>query len=185
MEQQLDAPNTMDKTGLVIAYTGDGKGKTTAALGMACRALGYGKKICIIQFIKDESKTGEKIFFAKQKNITIDSLGLGFVGIMGDKIDKEEHIKAAKKALERAKKKINEKCNIVILDEIFVALNLSLIEKRDIIELIKLRSKDQSLVMTGRGAPTDMFKYFDLITEMKNIKHPFDSGVEAVEGIDF
>ncbi len=175
----------MTNKGLVIAYTGEGKGKTTAALGVAFRASGYGKKTSIIQFIKNQGETGEIKASKNSKNINIRSMGLGFVGIGKDNRSIEEHRVAASRTLELASSEIQSDYEIVILDEIFVALDLGLIAQVDVLELINQRRPDQTIILTGRGAPQGILEKCDLITEMKCIKHPFDRKIAAIESIDF
>lgn len=171
--------------GIAIAYTGDGKGKTTAALGMAFRAAGYAKKVLIIQFIKSSTVTGEIAFAKKISNIEIKSFGLGFVEIGNDQRPKSDHQKAARKALEAAKKAINSDMDLLVLDEVFVAVSLSLLGEEQIIELLREKKPRQTIVLTGRGASPAILRHCDLVTEMKNIKHPFDQGRAAIKSIDF
>lgn len=171
--------------GLIIAYTGEGKGKTTAALGMALRAAGYGKKTKVVQFIKGPSKTGEKLFSAKNSLIKIISTGLGFVGILGDTNKPEAHQEAAKRALNIAEKAIESAADILVLDEIFVALDLGLVDETEVLRLLDKKRSGQTLVLTGRGARKKILERCDLVTEMRKIKHPFDSGVKAIKSIDY
>ena len=178
----------MTKKGLTIVFTGDGKGKTTASLGIALRASGQGKKVLMVQFIKNFKDYGELKFVKKfpQTNIEIKSFGQGYVGIRGDKKPKEVHIKAAKDALEFAKKKIkSDKYFMIILDEINVALNLKLLKVEEIIRLIKSKPKNLHLILTGRNTPKKIIQLADLVTEMKEIKHPFKKGIMAQRGIEF
>jgi len=182
---------TMEKKfedkGLVIVYTGDGKGKTTAALGLCIRAVGYDEKICIVQFIKGSWKYGELEGIKKlASNVELYQKGLGFVGIIDDKLDKSEHIKAAKEALEFAREKIlSGKYDIVILDEINVAIHLDLIGVEDVLKVIDEKPELLDLVLTGRNAKKEIIERADLVTEMREIKHPFQKGIMAQKGIDF
>ena len=173
--------------GLVIVYTGNGKGKTTAALGLCIRAVGYGEKICIIQFIKGSWKYGELDGIKRlEPNVELFQKGLGFVGIIDDKLDRSEHIKAAKEAILFAKEKIKYgNYDIVILDEINVALNLDLIKVEDALDLIDSKPPLMDLVLTGRNAKQEIIDRADLVTEMREIKHPFQKGIMAQQGIDF
>lgn len=178
----------MLKKGLTIIFTGDGKGKTTASLGMALRASGQRKKVLIVQFIKNFKDYGELKFAKKfpSANIEIKSFGQGYVGIRGDKKPKEVHIEAAKNALEFAEEKIkSKKYFMVILDEVNVALTLKLLEVEEIVRLVRLKPKNLHLVLTGRNAPKKILQLADLVTEMKEIKHPFKKGILAQEGIEF
>jgi cob(I)alamin adenosyltransferase len=173
--------------GLVIVYTGNGKGKTTAALGLCIRAVGYDEKVCIIQFIKGSWKYGELDGIKRlAPNVELYQKGLGFVGIIDDKLDKSEHIKAAKKALAFAREKIeSNKYDIVILDEINVAVGLELIKAEDVMGLIDCKPELTDLVLTGRNAPQEIIERADLVTEMREIKHPYQKGIMAQRGIDF
>jgi cob(I)alamin adenosyltransferase len=173
--------------GLVIVYTGDGKGKTTASLGLCVRAVGYDKKVCLIQFIKGSWKYGELDGIKKlAPDVDLYQKGLGFVGIIDDKLDKSEHIKAAGEALDFARDKIHSgDYDIVILDEINVAIHLKLIEVDDVIKIIENKPKSLDLVLTGRNAKNEIIDRADLVTEMREIKHPFQKGIKAKKGIDF
>lgn len=176
-----------NEKGLVIVYTGDGKGKTTASLGLCVRAVGYDEKVCIIQFIKGSWKYGELDGIKKlAPNVELYQKGLGFVGIIDDKLDKSEHIKAAGEALTFANEKIHSgKYDIVILDEINVAINLNLINVDEVLNLIDNKPESLDLVLTGRNAGEEIIERADLVTEMREIKHPFQKGIKAKKGIDF
>ncbi len=177
----------MGKDGLVIVYTGNGKGKTTAALGMALRAVGYNHKICLIQFIKGSWPYGE-MESAKRLEPELELIiaGKGFVGIIDDKSPREEHVKIAKEAMQISKEKIQSgDYNIVILDEVNYAVNLGLIDVNDVLDLIKSKPENLNLVLTGNHAKNEIIELADLVTEMKEIKHPFKSGIKAKKGIDF
>ncbi|KKP70060.1 cob(I)yrinic acid a,c-diamide adenosyltransferase [candidate division CPR3 bacterium GWF2_35_18] len=171
--------------GLIIVYTGNGKGKTTAALGLALRASGYQKKVLIVQFIKSWF-TGEKKSLEKLPDIDFYQMGEGFVKILGDKKPFKEHKDSAKNALNFAQEKISSgKYNVVILDEINVAIREKLIPLSEIINIIIKKPKNVDLVITGRNAPDEIIELADLVTEMKEIKHPFQKGIKAKAGIDF
>lgn len=177
----------MTEQGLTIVYTGKGKGKTTAALGIVLRATGYGKKICMIQFIKGSWHYGEMESSKKLgSNFEMIAVGKGFVGIIDDSSPREEHEETAKEALKIAEKKMQSgDYDIIILDEINYAVNLGLIKVNDVTELIKSKPSDLDLILTGNYAKDEVLKLADLITEMKEIKHPFQKGVKAKKGIDF
>ncbi len=177
----------MGKDGLVIVYTGNGKGKTTAALGMALRAVGYNHKICMIQFIKGSWPYGEmKSVKRLQPELELIIVGKGFVGIIDDKSAREDHIKIAQEAIQISKEKIQSgNYNIVILDEVNYAINLGLIDLNDVLNLIKSKPEKLNLVLTGNHAKNEIIDVADLVTEMKEIKHPFKSGIKAKKGIDF
>tara|TARA_Y100000590_G_scaffold174033_1_gene198967 strand:- start:3909 stop:4442 length:534 start_codon:yes stop_codon:yes gene_type:complete len=177
----------MSKEGLVIVYTGNGKGKTTAALGLALRAIGYDMRVCMLQFIKGSWHSGELDSSKKlAPNFELVPVGKGFVGILDDTSPKEVHEKYADDALKICREKIfSEKYNVVILDEVNYAINLGLISVDEIIKLIKEKPDNLDLVLTGNHAKNEIIELADLVTEMKEIKHPFKSGIKAKKGIDF
>ena len=177
----------MDKDGLTIVYTGKGKGKTTAALGIALRASGYDKKICMIQFIKGSWHYGEMDSSKRlEPEFEMVTIGKGFVGIIDDKSPREDHEKIAKEAIKVSKEKIqSKKYDIVILDEINYAVNLGLISVNDVLDLIKTKPDNVDLVLTGNHVKNEIIEIADLVTEMKEIKHPFQKGIKAKKGIDF
>jgi cob(I)alamin adenosyltransferase len=176
-----------DERGLVIVYTGDGKGKTTAALGLCLRAVGHGNKIRIIQFIKSDWPYGERRGLERlAPEVQLDSLGAGCIGIMGDDKPIEEHRRAAQAALQAAREVIGSgACEIVILDEITVAVHLGLISTVDVLALVSGKPDRLHLVLTGRNAPPELIDVADLVTEMKEVKHPFRKGCLGRKGIDF
>ena len=177
----------MSKDGLVIVYTGNGKGKTTAALGLAIRAVGYDHKVCMLQFIKGSWHYGEMDSSKKlEPNFELIAIGKGFVGILDDNSPREEHEKYAAEALRICREKINSgNYDVVILDEVNYAINLGLIDVQEIIKLIKEKPSNLDLVLTGRDVKEEIVELADLVTEMKEIKHPFKSGIKAKKGIDF
>ncbi|MGH9909417.1 MAG: cob(I)yrinic acid a,c-diamide adenosyltransferase [Nitrososphaerales archaeon] len=177
----------MSDDGLVIVYTGKGKGKTTAALGMALRALGHGFKVVMVQFIKGEWFYGELSSSSKlEPDFELVAAGKGFVGIIDDDKPREDHVAAAKEALRISKEKIaSGKYDIVILDEINYAVNLKLISVDDVLELIKIKPKHTTLVLTGNYANEKVIESADLVTEMREIKHPYKQGKKAKRGVDF
>jgi len=177
----------MSEKGLVIVYTGNGKGKTTAALGMALRAIGYDHKVCMLQFIKGSWHYGEMNSSKKlEPNFELIAVGKGFVGILDDNSPREEHEKYAAEAVRICREKIfSEKYDVIILDEVNYAINLGLIDIGEIIKIIKEKPSDLDLVLTGRDVKNEIVELADLVTEMKEIKHPFKSGIKAKKGIDF
>ncbi|HEY9405878.1 MAG TPA: cob(I)yrinic acid a,c-diamide adenosyltransferase [Nitrososphaera sp.] len=177
----------MQETGLVIVYTGKGKGKTTAALGIVLRAVGHGYKVGMIQFIKGEWYYGELTSSRRlEPEFELIAAGRGFVGIIDDDHPIEDHQKAAKDAIEVAKQKIGSgNYDVMILDEINYAAKLNLISQQDILDVIASRPEKTSLVLTGNYVPEAIMAAADLVTEMREIKHPFQRGVKAKKGIDF
>jgi cob(I)alamin adenosyltransferase len=177
----------VSESGLTIVYTGKGKGKTTAALGIALRAAGYDKKICMIQFIKGSWHYGEMNSSKRlEPEFEMVAIGKGFVGIIDDKSPIDEHKKIANEAVKISTKKIQSgDYDIVILDEVNYAINLDLIKLEDILDLIKSKPISLDLVLTGNHAKDEIIELADLVTEMKEIKHPFQQGKKAKKGIDF
>jgi cob(I)alamin adenosyltransferase len=178
----------MKKQGLVIVHTGNGKGKTTAALGLAIRAWGDGFRVLILQFIKGGCTYGELKTIETLKNIddriTIDQCGLGFTN--KGPTTKEEHEAAAKETLARAREEIKSgKWDLIILDEINYAVKYELITEEEMLALLDLRPEELHLVMTGRDACDALIERADLVTEMHLVKHPYDQGVKAQKGIEF
>lgn len=170
----------------MIVYTGNGKGKTTAALGLALRAVAYNYKVCMIQFIKGSWKYVEMKSYERLKpEFELIIAGKGFVGIIDDDKSIDEHKLAAREALAISREKILEKdCDIIILDEVNYAIKLGLLEVDDILELVEKRG-DMHLVLTGNYAHEKILAVADLVTEMREIKHPYKKGIKAVRGIDY
>ena len=174
------------KKGLVIVYTGEGKGKTTASLGLALRAIGYKKRVLIVQFGKSWF-TGEIEGVKKLAPfVKLIQGGLGFVGIFDDHASLEDHKKAAQAAyLYLSREVLSNKWDIVIADEIIGAVAGGVLEMEQIKELIKEKPERIDLVLTGHHGTKELFDLADLVTEMVEIKHPYQKGVVAKEGIDF
>lgn len=175
---------------MLIVFTGNGKGKTTAAIGQAIRGLGHNKRVLMIQFIKGDWETGEKSFPKKfripNSRFQILALGKGFVGILGDKLPFAKHKKAAQKALMIAQKAIkSKKWDLIILDEINVAVNLKLIKAAGVLKILKNLPEEKTIILTGRNAPKSFIKVADLATEIKEIKHPFQKGKAAKAAVEF
>lgn len=177
--------------GLVIIYTGEGKGKTSAALGNVFRSLGHGWKVLVIQFFKGDWPVvfGEIESAKFHPNLEIVQLGKGFVKIMGDKKPFEDHKMAADEALCFAKGKIfSGAYDLVVLDEVIYAidyLDIKLIDLKELKEIILNKPLRTHLILTGRNAKPELIEMADLVTEMREIKHPFRKGIQAQKGIDF
>jgi cob(I)alamin adenosyltransferase len=170
--------------GLVQVYTGDGKGKTSAAFGIALRAIGRGLKVYIIQFIKGGFDYGELYIIDRLPNLALKAFGRG--EFVTQKPPGEEDIKLAKEAFQLTQKVVEGgEYDIVILDEINVALNLNLISIEGVLELIKKKPKHVELILTGRYAPKEIIDAADLVTEMREVKHPFNKGYKARKGIEY
>jgi len=173
--------------GLVHVYTGHGKGKTTAALGLAVRAISYKKRVLIVQFIKGPWRSGELDIVQKLKPyLQIHAMGQGFVKILGDNKPFKIHKQAAKQALAYAKRQMKSgKFDIIILDEVNVAVAERLLTVSEVTEFIGQKPKKVELVLTGRGATDKIKQLADYVSEIKEIKHPFKSGILARESIDY
>lgn len=170
--------------GYVHILTGEGPGKTTAAFGLAVRALGWGLKVCVIQFLKKRI-SGENLFFRRyRKNIVIRQFGTR--NFVNKGIVSPEDIKLAIKGLEYARKIISSrKFDLVILDEVNMALYFGLLRVEDIILLIKSKPENVELVLTGRNAPQELFDYADYLIKIECLRHPFNRGHAARKGIEF
>jgi cob(I)alamin adenosyltransferase len=173
--------------GIVIVYTGNGKGKTTASLGVALRAIGHGFRVCMVQFIKGEWHYGELNSIKKlEPDFELIVAGKGFIGIIDDDHAFEEHVRAAKTALDIVEQKISlDTFDIIILDEINYALHLGVLQLADVMKILQNRPKHLSLILTGNHACEEIITLADLVTEMKEIKHPYKKGIKAKRGIDF
>ncbi|ORT99181.1 Cob(I)alamin adenosyltransferase [Anaerovibrio sp. JC8] len=176
-----------EKNGLIIVHTGNGKGKTTAALGLAIRAWGDGLRVLILQFIKGQWKYGEITALNKLNEIDgrmeLRRLGKGF---QRGAEDKTEHIEACHEALKEAAAAMeSNNYDLIILDEINYAVKFGLITVDEVKELLAHRPKDLHVVMTGREAAREVIDMADLVTEMTLIKHPYQQGIKAQKGIEF
>jgi cob(I)alamin adenosyltransferase len=170
--------------GLVQIYTGPGKGKTTAALGLGFRALGHGFNVAVIQFLKGRDDSGEVLMAAHTPGFSITRFGsAAFV----DKSNPgEEDRREARRGLEFAHSLLDGgACDLLVLDEINVALDFGLLEEKEVLELMEKGSLKGDLVLTGRNASPALIEKADLVTEMKEIKHPFTRGMTARKGIEF
>jgi cob(I)alamin adenosyltransferase len=176
-----------ESQGLVLVNTGDGKGKTTAALGTVLRAVGYGHRCLIVQFIKGSWQYGElKSIRRLEPEVEFHRMGKGFVGIVDDNLPRAEHEQAAREALEFAKQRLaSGNYELVLLDEIFVAITLGLISEQSVLKLMDARPAATTLILTGRGAPQSVIDRADTVTEMREVKHAFQRGILARKGVDY
>lgn len=170
--------------GLVIVHTGKGKGKSTAAWGMAMRMLGHGKRVGIVQFVKGKWDTGERAVFEKfPEQCVIEAHGEGF---SWESQDLERDMAAAKRAWDAALELMaDESIAMVILDEINIALRYGQIDANTVLDGLKAKRDDLHVVLTGRNALDEIIDAADLVTEMTLVKHPFRAGVKAQEGVEF
>jgi len=174
---------TIEK-GLIIVHTGKGKGKTTAAMGMVCRAIGHGQKVAIIQFIKGVWNTGEKALFdAFPGQVLMKAMGEGFTW---ETQDRERDVAVARQAWETAKALIEDPSyKMIVCDELNIALRYDYVPIAEVVETLKNKPFDTHVIVTGRNARDEIIEVADLVTEMTLIKHPFRSGVKAQAGIEF
>lgn len=175
-----------DEKGLVVLYTGEGKGKTTAALGLVLRAVGYKKKCLIVQFGKAWFSGEIEGIKKLSPFVKLIQGGKGFVKILGDKLPLEEHKKAAKETFDILYKEvIGGKWDIVVADEIVGAVSSGLLPENLLMKLLKAKSQELDLILTGHHASEKLVEMADLVTEMRAVKHPFEKGILAKKGIDF
>ena len=175
------------KAGLIVVITGDGKGKTTSALGIALRAVGYNMKVCIIHFIKGDMYSGELDGVKKlSPNVEVHLTGKGFCGIMGDPYPFAEHRATAQDALRLVREKISSGgFDIVILDEINNAIKLGLVDLTQVIEIMENKPPLMHLILTGRDAHPEVINRAHTVTEVREVKHAFRQGIEPQKGIDY
>ncbi|MCX7795507.1 MAG: cob(I)yrinic acid a,c-diamide adenosyltransferase [bacterium] len=171
--------------GLVEVYTGDGKGKTTSAFGLALRALGRGKKVIIFQFIKSSTSPSGEVIALKKAFPEVEIIQGGRGRFITDK-PTEEDIALSKSLYKKILSAVSSGMyDIVVVDEIFPAYNIGLITLDEIIALIERKAENTELVLTGRGAPEEIIKLSHLVTEMREVKHPYKEGIKARIGIEY
>ena len=170
--------------GLVLVHTGNGKGKSSSAFGVIIRALGWNQKVGVVQFIKGKWITGEKQFFMRMEDqIDWHTMGEGFTW---DTQDRDRDIAAAGKAFGRATEMMKSgDYDLIVLDEINIALRYDYLDTDTVIDALKARSDRTSVILTGRDAKAEICDYADLVSEMTEVKHPFKAGIKAQRGIDF
>ena len=171
----------MSDTGLVYNFTGTGKGKTSAALGIALRALGWGWDIAFLQFIKGDRETGEKRFFERYfPDTEFTQLGFGFTNTPYD------HVGAARLGWERAATLLHDFAGeLLILDELNVAMSHGLIPIDEVVAAVSSKRTGLNVVITGRGAPPELLAVCDLVSEVGELKHPYRRGIPARKGLDY
>jgi len=176
-----------EKRGLVVVLTGNGKGKTTSAMGMLLRAVGHGLKVCVIQFMKGDLYSGEwdgVKLLGEQVDFT--STGKGFCGIQGNPYSHDEHRKNAQDAIELVHEKINSGVfDLLILDEINNALQLKLIDLEQVLTILQLRPEQLHLILTGRDAHQQVIDLADTVSEVHEIKHAYRKDIEPQPGVDY
>lgn len=178
----------MDKksTGLVLVFTGEGKGKTTAALGTAVRAWGQGMKVLMMQFIKGSWPTGEQNAIKKLgSGFELRRVGDGFINF-NDAEEMEKQKKMAREGLKIARLAITSgRYQMVVLDEINYAMSYGLIDKEEVLDIIDTKPPEMHLILTGRSAPEEILEKADMVTRMDNVKHHYSKGIPAQRGIEY
>ncbi|MBW1711620.1 MAG: cob(I)yrinic acid a,c-diamide adenosyltransferase [Deltaproteobacteria bacterium] len=173
------------RKGLIQVYTGEGKGKTTAALGLALRAVGRGLRVRMFQFMKAPRSSGEH-FSAARLAPDLEISPVGRKGFIFNKEPDPQDIRLAAEGLARARQASDSgQVDLLILDEVDVALSLGLLSLEPLLELLDTRPPAVEVVLTGRGAPPEVLERADLVTEMRLVKHPYKEGVKAREGIEY
>lgn len=169
--------------GLVLVHTGDGKGKSSSAFGVIIRALGWGNAVGIVQFIKGKWITGERQFFDRLGQVDWHTMGDGFTW---DTQDKAKDIAAAEAAFAKAREMMaSGEYDLIVLDEINIAMRYEYLSVETVLTGLHQRSPRTSVILTGRDAKSELCDYADLVTEMREIKHPFKAGIKAQRGLDF
>lgn len=173
-----------DEKGLLIVHTGTGKGKSTAAFGMAMRAIAHGYKVGVVQYIKGPWHSGERDILDKfPDQVQTHAMGEGFTW---ETQDRERDVAAARKAWEKAKELIADpEIRMVILDELNIALRYDYLPLDEVVAVLAARPEDKHVVVTGRNAKPELIEIADMVTEMTLVKHPFKAGIKAQPGIEF
>lgn len=182
VDAHIEAADT--ERGVAILLTGNGKGKTTSAFGMVMRALGYGHKVGVIQFIKGEQLSGEEIYLKEQcPQVDFYQMGTGFTW---DTQDRSSDIAAAVDTWAVARPMLeDDSYQLVVLDELTYMLAYDYLPEEDVISALSNRPREQSVVVTGRGGGSALQEIMDTVSEVKDIKHAFNDGIKAREGVDF
>ena len=187
LPDKIDRLEPKERRGLIVVITGNGKGKTTSALGMALRACGHGMRVCIIQFMKGDIYAGEWDGIKKLDcNIELHATGKGFCGILGNPYPWAEHRDNADDAIELAREKMASGAfDLLVLDEINNALKLKLVSLEQVMELLRAKPPLMHLVLTGRDAHPAVIELADTVSEVNEIKHAYRKGIDPQPGIDY
>ena len=168
--------------GIIVLLTGNGKGKSSSAMGMICRALGYDMKVALVRFLKGDQQTGEDLFLENHPNIVSAHMESGFTW---DTQDKDQDKKKATETWSEAKKfLINPNISVVVLDEITYMINYKYLDESEVLQALANRPKDQHVVITGRAASQSLIDVSDTVSEVEDIKHAFRANIRAQKGID-
>ncbi len=170
----------------ILIFTGDGKGKTTAALGMVLRASGQGMRIRVVQFLKSDTGSGEHVLLPKLPGVTFSRRGLGFVPRRRNDPNFDAHLQAAQEALEMAREAISDgHYDLLLMDEICGAIDAGLVDEMEVLEMLKQAPAAMRIVLTGRDVSFGLIAQADTVTEMRCIKHGFQQGRTAQKGVEF
>lgn len=180
IDSRIEEAN-IDK-GIIVLLTGNGKGKSSSAMGMICRALGYDMKVALVRFLKGEQQTGEDLFLDNNSNVVSAHMESGFTW---DTQDQELDKKRANETWKEAEKFLaNPEIDLVVLDEITYMINYNYLDEKVILKVLSNRPKDQHVVITGRAASKGIIEASDTVSEVKDIKHAFRTNIRAQKGID-
>lgn len=185
--EKIERFEPKERKGLIVVITGNGKGKTTSALGMALRACGHGMRVCIIQFMKGDLYAGEWDGIKKLDcAIELHATGKGFCGIQGNPYPWAEHRANAQDAIDLVREKMaSDRFDVMILDEINNALKLRLVDLEQVLEIIRAKPPLMHLILTGRDAHPEVIELADTVSEVREIKHAFRKKIEPQPGIDY
>ena len=180
IDSRIDNAN-IDK-GIIVLLTGNGKGKSSSAMGMICRALGYDMKVALVRYLKGDQQTGEDLFLENHPNIVSAHMESGFTW---DTQDKEQDKLKATATWHDAKQFLsNPEIAVVVLDEITYMINYKYLDENDVLETLQNRPKDQHVVITGRAASQGLIDASDTVSDVEDIKHAFRANIRAQKGID-
>ncbi len=171
------------QTGLIHIYCGDGKGKTTAAIGLAVRAAGHGLRVVIVQFLKS-SPTGELAVLGRLPEVTVirSQEQLGFTFRMNE--EQKRHAAVIQQQLLQQAREAMQRADLLILDEVMAAINAGMIESKEVAALLREKPQELEVVLTGRNPPEELLQLADYVSEIKKVRHPFDRGIAARDGIE-
>ncbi len=168
--------------GIILVNTGNGKGKSSAAFGVAARALGHGMQVGIVQFIKGRRPTGEGLFFKQQPTVTFHVMGEGFTW---ETQDRQRDVEAARNAWNKARAMLSDgDYDLVVLDELNIVLKHGYLDVNEVVAALKAKPEMQHVIITGRAAKPEIIACADTVTEMKEIKHAFKAGIKAQQGME-
>jgi cob(I)alamin adenosyltransferase len=187
-KQDAEVRSKQIRRGIVVINEGDGKGKSTAAFGMAIRAVGHGQRVGLVQFIKGKWRTGEMEFVKRVPEIDHVVSGEGFTWDTQDRARDIEHARAgfeAARAMVEACRGESPKYSLVILDEVNIAIGHDYLPVAEVVELVTNKPKELSIVLTGRGAKPELIEVADTVTRMQMVKHAYEAGIRARKGVDF